>query len=81
MRVGGDLLLQSDRKNQVAADERQEVPDWPMTNAGTRSPDKPTSSAWAFRYYDDAEATIKLENGKEKPSLRAQRRLIHRTDW
>lgn len=75
MEVGGDLKVVSEGK----------VNKLPMSVAATLSYDELVFTAESehlssLRYYDKAEATIKIQKGGAKPALRDARRLIG-ADW
>lgn len=71
IQVGGDLLLKNDAAKKPLAMSVSARLDYDEYLTSLES--KRRSS---YRYYDLAEATIKLENGQQKPNLRDSRRLI-----
>lgn len=71
IQVGGDLLLKNDPATKPL----------PMSVSARLDYDEYLASATAksrsaYRYYDLAEATIKMEKGQQKPALRESRRLL-----
>lgn len=71
IQVGGDLLLKNETKTRTV----------PMSVTARLDYDEYLTSATgksrsSYRYYDLAEAVIKLEKGKQTPALRDSRRLI-----
>ncbi len=74
MRVGGDLLLQNDGKSRsipMSVDAHLEYDE-----CLTVVPAAKQKARQSYRYYEQAQATIKLENGHEEPTLSTSRRLI-----
>jgi hypothetical protein len=72
--VGGDLLLQNEGKTRSVPMSVEARLDYDECLTAERQTAKQCRRS--YRYYDVAEATIKLEKGQEKPALRDARRLI-----
>ncbi len=66
IRVGGDLLLQNDGKTRSVPMSVEARLDYDECLTAERQSAKECRRS--YRYYDVAEATIKLEKGQEKPA-------------